>query len=350
MKRWIAYLLILFFASASFSGCVMEDEFSTSPKDNFDALWKILDENYCFFDYKGVDWDEIYETYSSQIDESMSQQEMFNVMVDMTYELKDGHVNLISDYRTSSYEGWHLDHPTNFNWSTIQNYFSHAGGGRAGEYDEIRYNKIADKQIGYIYYGSFKESIMERELNGIFEYFKDCRGLIIDVRENGGGSLTNSDRLASRFITEKTLCGYIQHKTGRGRNNFSTPYPIYLNPSSHADLWTKPVIVITNRRCFSAANNFVSKMREFPNVTTLGGITGGGSGFPFTSELPNGWQIRFSTSPILDVNMNHTEFGVSPDLTITLDNKDVEKGLDTLIEEAVRLLLTDSNTTKPFSQ
>jgi C-terminal processing protease CtpA/Prc len=106
-------------------------------------------------------------------------------------------------------------------------------------------------------------------------------------------------------------------------------------------LWLKPVVVITNRKCFSAANNFVSKMRMFPNVKTLGGSTGGGSGFPFTSELPNGWQIRFSTSQLLDVNMQHTEFGIDPDVVVTLNPKHVEDGHDTLIEAAIQQLYPD---------
>ena len=315
----------------------MADEYSESPKDNFEALWKILDENYCFFDYKGIDWDAVYDEYSLQITEYMTENELFNVLADMTYELKDGHVNVFSDYFTSSYEGWSADYPLNLDWEVLQKYFE--GGGRLGEYEAIRYNKIANQQIGYVYYGSFSESVLEIHINWLFDYFKDCQGLIIDIRNNGGGSLTNSDRLASRFVEEKTLCGYIQHKTGKGRNDFSDPYPIYLNPS-HAQLWKKPVVVLANRRCYSAANNFVSKMKELPHARVIGGITGGGSGFPFTSELPNGWQVRFSTSPILDVNKQHSEFGVEPDKEVNLDPEDVKKGKDTIIEEAIQLILT----------
>jgi C-terminal processing protease CtpA/Prc len=80
-------------------------------------------------------------------------------------------------------------------------------------------------------------------------------------------------------------------------------------------------------------------MHILPNVQTLGGSTGGGSGFPFTSELPNGWRIRFSTSPILDVNRQHTEFGIEPDIPVTLSSEDTEKGKDTLIEAAIQALL-----------
>ena len=38
-----------------FSGCEKGDEYEPSPRENFEAVWKILDENYCFFSYKRVD-------------------------------------------------------------------------------------------------------------------------------------------------------------------------------------------------------------------------------------------------------------------------------------------------------
>ncbi|EKC55562.1 hypothetical protein LEA_15281, partial [human gut metagenome] len=47
-------------------------------------------------------------------------------------------------------------------------------------------------------------------------------------------------------------------------------------------------------------------------VTVMGDRTGGGSGLPFSSELPNGWSVRFSACPVLDVNKQHTEFGMTP--------------------------------------
>jgi hypothetical protein len=322
----------------------MRDEFDDSPFNNFEACWRILDEDYCFFDYKQIDWGAIHDKYAPMALEAAGERDLFRVLSLMTQELQDGHVNVVAKYFYSTYDGWFQPYPSNFDWNVIQNYYQ--AGKRAGDHDEIRYAHLAGGQVGYIYYGSFNESILETDLNIIFDAFKTCRGLIVDVRENGGGSLTNSDHLASRFLDRKTLCGYIRHKTGKGHQDFSDPYPLYLEPS-RGDLWLKPVIVITNIRCFSAANNFVSKMGVLPNVRTLGGSTGGGSGFPFTSELPNGWRVRFSTSPILDVNGEHTEFGIDPDIAVSLSDEDVERGQDTLIEAAVSLLLSTQSEAVP---
>ena len=47
--RWLG---ILFMLLPLFTSCIREEEFNNSPQGNFEALWKIIDEQYCFLDYK----------------------------------------------------------------------------------------------------------------------------------------------------------------------------------------------------------------------------------------------------------------------------------------------------------
>ena len=42
--------------AASVTSCVKEEEFANSPEGNFEMLWKIMDEHYCFFEYKDIGW------------------------------------------------------------------------------------------------------------------------------------------------------------------------------------------------------------------------------------------------------------------------------------------------------
>ena len=60
-------LLTFLFCTSSLISCVDEDERPDTPAGNFEALWQIIDEHYCFFDYKqqvyGLDWDAIYNIY-----------------------------------------------------------------------------------------------------------------------------------------------------------------------------------------------------------------------------------------------------------------------------------------------
>ena len=145
----------------------------------------------------------------------------------------------------------------------------------------------------------------------------------------------NSTRIAARFTNQKTLTGYIQHKTGPGHNDFSQMEPIYLEPSNSIR-WQKKVVILTNRRCYSATNDFVNAMRsiEDTEIIQLGDRTGGGSGLPFSSELPNGWSIRFSASPHFNADMEQIEWGIEPDIKINMDEADETKHIDTIIEKA----------------
>lgn len=335
MKKRFPY--VLFLCLFLFAGCEKADEYVASPRKNFDALWKILDENYCFFEYKEVDWNEVYDRYSVQITDTMNQFKLFDVLGEMLAELKDGHTNLLSSFNMSRYWAWYEDYPPNFYEEIQKNYLGTdyliAGG--------MKYKTLADGMVGYAYYGSFSSGVGENNLDYMFLHFKDCKGLILDVRDNGGGSLTYSDRIASRFLEERILTGYIQHKTGKGHSDFSEPYPLYLDPSERIR-WLRPVIVLTNRHCYSAANDFVQKMRMMPYVKTLGDRTGGGSGFPFSSELPNGWSVRFSASPMLDAQKECTEFGINPDFPVAITPEDIQRGKDTLIEAAVAYLLAEN--------
>lgn len=229
MKSFFLHTYIPFFCWCLLAGCEMQNEFSESPHQNFEALWKIMDEHYCFFEYKEVDWDAVYQEYSGRIEESMTQFELFYVLADMLNELQDGHINLISQDRTSRYDNWFLDYPVNFNESLLANYYFQ--GNYDWESDEVKYILLREGEVGYLYYPTFLEGLLESELDRILLSFEDCKGIIVDVRNNSGGFLTNSDRLASRFLAEKTLCAYIQHKTEKGHSDFSDPYPIYLHPS-----------------------------------------------------------------------------------------------------------------------
>ncbi|MFA5651570.1 MAG: peptidase S41, partial [Proteiniphilum sp.] len=61
-------------------------------------------------------------------------------------------------------------------------------------------------------------------------------------------------------------------------------------------------------------------------------------GLPFSSELPNGWSIRFSASPMFNAEKEHIEFGVEPDIRVDMLQDDRDKNKDTIIERAREFL------------
>ncbi len=330
MRRLYLILTVLVFSMA-LVGCHDVEQYADNPEGNFEALWSILDEHYCFFSYKDVDWREVKQRYSAKIGSTMTDEELFRVCSDMLKELKDGHTNLSSPFDVSRYWIWE-QYPTNYDERLVNEYYLRFDYKQASG---ITY-QILSNNFGYMHYDSFSSSIGEGNLDNILAYLAPSDGLIIDVRDNGGGIITNAETLVKRFIDERILAGYISHKTGPGHDEFSTPYAYYLDPAEGRVHYNKPVVVVCNRATYSAANNFVSIMKSLPNVKIVGDITGGGCGMPFTSELPNGWGIRFSAAPIYDANGDLTEYGVEPTegCKVDMDDADHTAGKDTILEYA----------------
>ena len=338
IRKALAFLLCAVCCAAALSGCIREEDYNDDPVGNFEQLWKIIDEKYCFLDEKGIDWDSVYAAYRPYITPGMTDEDLFDKLSEMLFVLKDGHVNLSSASRTSYYDAWYEGYPWNYREDILYtNYLGSASSGHRTS-SGLKY-KIFDNNIGYIRYESFNDGVGDGNLDEVLVYLSTCNGLIIDVRDNGGGSLTYSERIAARFTNEKVLTGYIRHKTGTGHSDFSDPQPIYLEPSNSIR-WQKKVVILTNRRCYSATNDFVNAMRgiESGNIIQLGDQTGGGSGLPFTSELPNGWSVRFSASPHYDKHMNSLENGIAPDVEVDMTEEDQQAGKDTLIERAFEIL------------
>ena len=322
--------------AVALSACHQHEEFANDPYGNFDALWKEIDEHYCFFKYKDIDWNEVKSRYRAQVLPEMSQTELFDVCAAMLRELKDGHTNLISSWDVSRYWIWE-QYPQNYNERLIdEHYLNFNYRNTSG----IKY-QVLSNNFGYMYYGSFSSGIGEGNLDNILAYLSSCDGLIIDVRDNGGGYLTNVETLVGRFITKEIYAGSISHKTGLGHDDFSEPYDYYFKPADDGRIkYLKPIVVLTNRASYSATNNFVSIMKYVPNVKIVGDITGGGSGLPFTSEIPNGWTVRFSACSILDAKGNETEFGVEPSDGCKVDMRaeDSLQGKDSILEKAFNVL------------
>lgn len=332
MKRIIICLFSTITTLLLLASCIREEAYENTPEGNFEALWKIINEQYCFLDYKqkeyGLDWNKVYTRYKKRITPDMPSDGLFEVLGDMLAELRDGHVNLYSSGDIARYWKWFEDYPANFNDSVQKLYLGTDYKIASG----LKY-KILDDNIGYIYYESFSNPIGNGNIDQILYDMAICDGLIIDVRNNGGGTLTNASKLASRFTNEKVLTSYILHKTGKGHDDFSKPEPVYLKPSDRIR-WQKKAVVLANRQSYSATNDFVNCMKLLPKITIIGDYTGGGSGLPMSSELPNGWSVRFSSSPHLDVNKNHIEFGIRPDIQANMQLQDLLRNKDTIIETA----------------
>ncbi len=305
----------------------------TTPTAIFDEAWRFADREYTFFTYKNIDWNEVRNRYEPLVNDDMSDEELFEVLGDMLFELRDGHVNLSSDFDISRNWTWYLNSPPNYDGDVLQRNYFLDGQQYVGSF--ILYD-FGD--VGYVLYRSFSGGISGSDLDYLINKFSDRKGLIIDVRNNGGGSLDNAYTFAARFVEEETYFGTVSTKTGPGHDELSEPVDQYIQPQENQVSFLKPIVLLTNRRSYSATTFFTQMMRELPNVTVMGDTTGGGGGAPSDTELSNGWVLRVSNTQLLAPNGFNVEDGIPPDELVWQTEEDEAQDIDTILEAALAKL------------
>lgn len=303
-----------------------------TPTANFEFLWEELDHKYSYFGYKSIDWDSVYAVFRPQIHDDMDERELFGILAEMLNTLQDGHVNLLSSFDRSRNWDWYLDYPANFNENIVyRNYL----GDDYSMSGPLHHQTI--DSVLYVYYASFGNQISQANLDALMEAAEGMKGVIVDIRSNGGGSSSNAYALASCFTEDTLLFGYSRIKNGAGHEDFSPWRSLQLNPRS-GTRFEGDVVLLCNRNSYSASNLFALIMDAIEHVMLMGDRTGGGGGTPAYGELPNGWQYRFSSTQTLDPEGKHVEHGIDVDIPVNLDPADEAAGIDSIIEAALDLL------------
>lgn len=355
----------------------------STPTSNYEYFYTLVKENYSFFAEKRVKWDSLDQVYRPMVHDSLGNDSLYAIMSKMLFSLKDGHVNLYIKNDRSRNADWYLDFPANFN----QGFVHRTYWGKDYQSSGALVNTWLKDSIGYVYYGSFRSSFSKGHLDYVLNRFANAKGLIIDVRDNGGGSMRNAFRLAERFVPERMFMGTTQYKTGPGPDDFSTLDSIFVKPlvnyqaraeaaakkkkkgkeeeeeqspeeetkvatpSQKPGRWMtadstgmmldKPVVVLINRHSYSATNFFSAFMSNIPNVTLIGDQSGGGGGVPVSFELPNGWRFRISATRTYLPDGYNIEQGIVPDIYETTGPEEEIQGVDAIIERAKTYILEE---------
>ncbi len=330
MKNLLLILSILIFSSCE-KILFKPDLGSVNPLENFDYLWNEVDKKYSYFELKNIDWNQMKATYRPMLNDNSSEVELFEVLAAMLNELKDDHTNLITPFNISSYNVAATG-AKNYRPRTLQDYYI-PDAWRTGS---LTHDFLSNKEIGYIRYGSFMSDFSDAQMDLVLERYKDTKGIILDLRENGGGSIFNVPKLLGRFAPSRTLVGYSITRDGPGHKDFGKKEDFYITPDGNIQ-YLKPVIVLIDKGSYSATTFFAVATKAFPNITLMGDATGGGGGLPNGGQLPNGWTYRFSISQLLDLNgNNYAENGVPADINAAFDWTDLTK--DEILEKAIEEL------------
>ena len=327
-------LLLLFFLFILFQGCEKGLGIKNKTADAslvYNDFWHAMDTKYSLFTLKHANWDSARQAGTAKLQPGMSNDDLFTLIKEDLDRLKDGHVALTSPDRRYQYDLYASGASQNFNLENIKSNYLGRNYLQSGPF----IYKVSDS-IGYIYCASFSNTSPQTTYDSIFKLIEHTKGIILDMRNNSGGSLQNAETLFSMFTDEKRLVRYELRKIGPGHDEFSPAQGFYVAPSYKQ--YHGKIALLTNRSCYSACNDFVMYMNDLPNVQIIGDRTGGGGAVPATYLLLNGWLLQYSATVTLSAARIPAEYGISPDFLVNITSADDRAGKDPIFEKGYSIL------------
>ena len=308
-----------------------------APKKNFQILWDDFNRYYVFFKSKNVNWQALYDIYAPQVTDQTDNAALFDILSSMLTHLDDGHVNLIAPFKYSKSANRRSEGTLNLDFvkrKYLSAEFQITGNGL------FTSGQISDA-IGYLHIASFGSKngrTWVEAIDPIVNEFFDHKSLIIDVRDNGGGNSNNVDKIVGRFADQKRVSALLQWRNGPRHSDFGFIWKGHVEPAGDKQ-FTKPIIVLTDRKVVSSGEYFVLAMKRFPYVRTVGDTTFGALGSPLRKKLPNGWEYRIPTGKWSSADyVLYEDIGVPPDIHVAVSPADSLMERDPVIEMAIQLL------------
>lgn len=244
----------------------------------FDQLWQAFDKDYAMFVLRPeVDWNKLRDEFRPRALASQSSQEFANVCAEMLKPLRDLHLWLTLNGR--SVPVFNRPRASNANPAAYRTIL-----GNLKQEGRIAW-AITEDKIGFLtIYGWNNEripSLCDQALNGM----RDTRGLIIDVRLNGGGSEDLAMDVAGRFLKTRFVYAYSQFRNGPKHTDLTRKFERAVGPRGPWR-YDRPVVLLIGQKCMSSNESFVAMMSGDPDAVIMGDHTCGSSGNPEIINLP----------------------------------------------------------------
>lgn len=194
-------------------------------------------------------------------------------------------------------------------------------------------------EFGVIYFNSFTPEIaagMARALKGPL---RNARGVVLDLRDNGGGDAEAMTDIASLFLPAGKELGKFTTRDGRTHLEPRTRAAM-LSAADAIELFRAPVVILTGARTASAAEVFAAALRDYERALVVGENTCGCVlGIRRRRVLPDAGVLEVSEVDYRTARGARLEgTSVSPDEPVTPTRRDLRAGDDRAMRRAVEVL------------
>jgi len=174
--------------------------------------------------------------------------------------------------------------------------------------------EILEGNIGYLDLTGFLPLTLARETAvSAMKFLSSADAIIVDERNNGGGSPETIQLVCSYFFDKPTHLNSLYWRKGNRTQEFWTHDTV--DGRKMADV---PLFVLTSRRTFSGGEEFAYNLKTRKRATLIGEVTGGGANPGGALPLPANLSIFVPTgraiNPVTNTNWEGT--GVEPDVAV----------------------------------
>ena len=298
------------------------------------ALRMAIEHDYAYRDLRVKDWDIEFSRYHSELARASSSEEFAEVAASLLSAAKDVHLNIVvGGKKIPTYSATHLHPKCNpaIMPQLIPGWKQHNPIIASGRFP---------RGPCYLSVGLWVAR-QPRDFDPVFDVIDQVSrtdSLIIDVRNNPGGSETVARSVAGCFVRRAVI--YAKHrKTDSTSSDGFTPIRSrVLDPNTKHPYHGGPVAVLMGPKCVSTTESFLLMMREATDCTLIGEASYGASGAPRPVKLPNGVTVRVPSGQAMDKDENLIEGkGIQPDVAVRCTKEDFES-TDPILARALQFL------------
>ncbi len=186
--------------------------------------------------------------------------------------------------------------------------------------------KMLKGNIGYIRLNTFENLNESDEMKNALNFVtrKDAVGLVLDVRGNGGGLLSNAADTSSMFIDEGSVIVYTVDRNGNKE----------AIKSEGRRLWDRPVVLLINEGSASASEILAGALRDNDVATIVGYKSFGKASVQSVKQLSDGSALLVTIAKYLTpAGHDISKKGIFPDVEALTGFEKQENGSEEAFDE-----------------
>ena len=300
-------------------------------RESIEILKEAIDQDYSYRDRTHVDWAKQFTRYTPEMEKASTPLEFAKVVAKLLEPADDLHLSVEAEGQVMYPWNGRVP-PANFSIPELQRivpgWAEHGSLVATGSFPAgPQYILIRLWDPGHA-----------DDLDAAYEVIRHAdpnRGLIIDVRPNGGGDEPMARTFAGCFVDTPRVYGKNETRFG---GKFHGPYERVLEPNTNSPHYRGKIAVLMGPRCVSSNESFLLMMKTVSGCKLIGAHSRGASGNPKPEALANDVVVNLSSwRDMLPDGTCFEGIGIAPDIEVRTTTADFA-GRDLVLAAALGYL------------